>query len=425
MRRSSKIRLVLSCLVLLVFALGLAITMQRMRRTNRDVPTILVKRGTIELKVYTSGELRSTRSATLVAPPVGGNLQIVKLARTGTRVKAGEVVIEFDPSEQEYNLQQNRSELLQAEQEITKSQEDAAVLSAQDQVALLKARFDVRRAELDVSRNELESAINAKKNLLNLEEAKRKLSQLEEDIQSHASVSRASLAVVEEKRNKAQLMMQQARRNIESMRVASPMGGLVAVKENSDLSGGPTFGLALPEFREGDKVSPGRQIAQIDEMNELEIQSKVSESDRTNFSPGQGVEVRVDAWPGQSFSGKIRTVAGMASRNWWSSDSTGRFDVTFQVERLDARIRPGVTAQVIIAGDHVKDALYLPRQALFEKDRKHLVYLKRDGGFEAREVKIKYRDESQVVIEGLDEGAEVTLVNPDEYRSKPVKNIGP
>lgn len=385
----------------------------------------LVKRGMVELKVYTNGELRSTRSVTLVAPPVGGNLQIVKLAKTGTPVKAGEVVIEFDPSEQEYNLQQNRSELLQAEQEITKSQADAAVLSAQDQVALLKARFDVRRAELDVSRKELDSAIDAKKNLLNLEEAKRRLSQLEEDIQSHASSARASLAVVEEKRNKAQLMMQQARRNIESMRVTSAIDGLVAVKENSDLFGGPTFGLALPEFREGDQVSPGRQIAQIDEMNEMEIQSKVNESDRANFSPGQGVEVRVDAWPGQSFNGKIKTVAGMASRDWWSSDSTGRFDVTFQLERLDARIRPGVTAQVIIAGDHVKDALYLPRQALFEKDRKPLVYLKRGGGFEAREVRIKYRDESQVVIEGLEEGAEVALVNPDEYRSKPVKNSGP
>jgi multidrug efflux pump subunit AcrA (membrane-fusion protein) len=425
MKKSSKIRLVLSLLVVVVFAFGLAIATQRLRRTNRDVPTVRVKLGTVELKVYTRGELRSSRSGTLVAPAVGGNLQIIKLAKTGTAVRVGEVVIEFDPSEQEHDLKQSGSELLQAEQEIVKSQADAAVQSAQDQVALLKARFDVRRAELDVSRNEIESAIEAKKNLLNLEEAKRRLSQLEQDIQSHASSAKASLAVVEEKRNKAQLMMQQARKNIESMRVTSPISGLVAIKENSDLFGGPTFGLALPEFREGDQVSPGRQIAQIDELNEMEIQSKVSESDRANFNPGQGVEVRVDAWPGKSFGGKIRTVAGMASRDWWSSDTTGRFDVTFQLERLDPRIRPGVTAQVVIAGDQVKDALYLPRQALFEKDRKHLVYVKRGDRFEAHEVKIKYRDESQVVIEGLEEGAEVALVNPDEYRSKPAKNSGP
>ena len=66
-------------------------------------------------------------------------------------MKKGDIVIEFDPSEQHYKLEQNRSELLQAEQEITKAKADAAVLAAQDKVALLKARYNVRRAELDVA----------------------------------------------------------------------------------------------------------------------------------------------------------------------------------------------------------------------------------------------------------------------------------
>jgi multidrug efflux pump subunit AcrA (membrane-fusion protein) len=424
MSSRQKIPLIIG-LVLLAVGGGVAARLQHMKAPERDIPTARVKRGNVELKVYTTGELRAVRSATLVAPPVGGTLQIVRLAKTGTLVKAGDVVMEFDPSEQEYTLAQNRSELLQAEQEIAKSKADAAVQAAQDQVALLKAKFDVRRAELDVSRNELESAIDAKKNLLNLEEAKRRLAQLEQDIQSHASSDQASLAVAEEKRNKAQLMMQQAQRNIENMRVTAPISGLVAVKENSDLFGGPTFGLALPEFREGDQVSPGRQVAQIDEMDRMEIQAKVNESDRANFSPDQPVEVRVHALPGGTFNGKIKTVAGMASRQWWSVDTTGRFDVTFELSQLDARIRPGVTAQVIIAGDQVKDALHLPRQALFEKDGKPLVYVKSGHRFESREVKIKYRSESQVVVDGLSEGTEVALVNPEEYAKKPARSAGP
>jgi len=424
MSSRQKIPLIIG-LVLLAVGGGVAAMLQHMKVPERDIPTARVKRGNVELKVYTTGELRAARSATLVAPPVGGTLQIVRLAKTGTLVKAGDVVMEFDPSEQEYTLAQNRSELLQAEQEIAKSKADAAVQAAQDQVALLKAKFDVRRAELDVSRNELESAIDAKKNLLNLEEAKRRLAQLEQDIQSHASSDQASLAVAEEKRNKAQLMMQQAHRNIDNMRVTAPISGLVAVKENSDLFGGPTFGLALPEFREGDQVSPGRQIAQIDEMDRMEIQAKVNESDRANFSPDQPVEVRVHALPGGTFNGKIKTVAGMASRQWWSVDTTGRFDVTFELSQLDARIRPGVTAQVIIAGDQVKEALHLPRQALFEKDGKPLVYVKSGNRFESREVKIKYRSESQVVVDGLSEGTEVALVNPEEYAKKPARNASP
>ena len=66
------------------------------------------------------------------------------LVRTGESVKKGDVVFEFDPSEQLYKLEQNRSELQQAEQEITKAKADAAVLAAKDKVTLLKDRY--RRA---------------------------------------------------------------------------------------------------------------------------------------------------------------------------------------------------------------------------------------------------------------------------------------
>ncbi|PYQ19391.1 MAG: hypothetical protein DMF81_22075, partial [Acidobacteria bacterium] len=198
------------------------------RAGPREVPTTHVRRGRLELHAYATGELRPSRSGMLVAPSVAGTLQIVRLAQTGTRVQAGEVVCEFDPSEQEYNLEQSRSELLQAEQEGVKIKADAAVQAAQDQVALLAARFALRRAELEVSRNELVSAIDAQKNLLSLEEAKRRLEQLGQDVRSRQASSVASLAVADEKRKRARLGLQQAQQNIENMTLRAPIGGLVS-----------------------------------------------------------------------------------------------------------------------------------------------------------------------------------------------------
>ena len=61
----------------------------------------------------------------------------------------------------------------------------------------------MRRAELDASANELIGAIEAQKNLLSLEEARRRLAQLEQDVKSRADTNEAALAVVLEKRNKA------------------------------------------------------------------------------------------------------------------------------------------------------------------------------------------------------------------------------
>ena len=161
-------------MVILVGAIAVVAAVRRssLPATDGEIPVGQVKRGDMELKVVATGELRATHTITLTAPPVGGGaLQITRLSHTGVAVKKGDIVIEFDPSEQRYKLEQNRSELLQAEQEITKAKADAAVLAAQDKVALLKDRFDVRRAELDVQKNELVSAIDGKKNQLALEQA--------------------------------------------------------------------------------------------------------------------------------------------------------------------------------------------------------------------------------------------------------------
>lgn len=414
--------------ILVVAGGGGAVALQRLHKPEGEIPAIQVKRGELDLNVYTTGALRPARVVVLTAPPVGGGtLQIVRLAKTGTPVKAGDVLIEFDPSEQEYNLEQNRSELLQAEQEITKAKADAAVQAAQDQVALLKAKFDVRQAELDVSKNELVSAIDAKKNLLKLEEAKRVLAQLEQDIKSHAASNRAAIAVSEEKQNKARLAMQQAQRNIENMRVHSPIDGLVEVRPNrGDMYGGIVFsGMVLPDYREGDQVYPGSPVAQVFDTEQMELQGRVNESDRANLKSGQAVKLLIDALPGETFGGRVKTVAGMASINMWGGDSIRKFDATFQLDKADSRLRPGFTGQLTILSGEVKDALYLPRQAVFEKDGKPVVYVKTGHQFEPRQLKIKYRTESRVAIEGLSEGTEVALVNPEQQAKNAQKTSAP
>jgi hypothetical protein len=60
--------------------------------------------------------------------------------------------------------------------------------------------------------------------------------------------------------------------------------------------------------------------------------------------------------------------------------------------------------------------LYLPRQALFLKDGKRIVYVKKDSGYEQREVKIESENESRAAIDGLEEGSKVALIDPTAPR---------
>src|SRR5271168_4740686 len=206
---------------------------------DSEIPTATVKEVDLQLKVFTKGALHTEQSRVVSAPPIaGGTLQIIQLAAAGAQVHTGDVVLEFDPSQQEYNLAQNRSDLEQADQEIVKAKADAAVQTAEDQTALLKAKYAVRKAELEVSKNELLSQIDGQKNLLALDEAKRALTQLEQDISSHSASNEAALAISEEKHHKARLAMDRAEQNIKSMRITSPIDGLMVIHGNRDSTGG-------------------------------------------------------------------------------------------------------------------------------------------------------------------------------------------
>ena len=400
--------------------------------TTGDVPTGLVKRGDLDMMVYVTGELRASRSEMLLAPPIGGgSLQITHLLHTGAHVKKGELVMEFDPTEQLFKLDQNRSELLQAEQEITKAKADAEVVSAQDKVALLKARFDVRRAELDVQKNELVSSIDAKKNDLALEQAKRVLAELEQDVKSRSVSNQATISLAQEKRNKAKLAMDQAQGNIDKMRVLSPMDGLVALEKNEGAMGGFCCfpGLTMPEYREGDQVEPGRTVGQVVDPKEMEISAKVGELDRNNVKEGQPVDIQLDAFPGNTFHGTVKTVGGSNTRQFWEGDTGAKFEVTIKLATNDPRMRPGLTAHIFINGDPRKDVLYVPRQALFLKDNKRLLYVRNGSNFDPHEVKIQAENESRAAIESINAsinaGTEIALIDPTAPRKAANSSAAP
>lgn len=427
MARIKRHRILVWALVAILLAAGIGAVVASSRAPltagTDDIPLAQVKRGEIDIQVRSMGELRASHSIMLSAPSVGGDaLQLTHIVRTGQSVKKGDVVFEFDPSEQLYKLEQNRSELQEAEQEITKAQADAAVLAAEDQVTLLKDRYGVRRAELDVQKNELLSKIDAEKNDLALAQAKRVLAEQEKDIESHKASGQAATYLAQEKYNKAKLGMDQAQQNLDKMRVTAPMDGLVSIQKNVNVMGGIMFtGMVLPEYHEGDQVQPGASIAQVVDPQGLDLTSKIGEQDRGNVSVGRPALVTFDALPGQVFHGTVKSVGGMTVRQFFTANTSGNFDVSLQLDHEDPRLRSGFTAQIVFLGGVKKDALYLPRVAVFLKDGKRIVYVKKGNGYEQWEVKIQSQNESRAAVEGVEVGSMVAMVDP----TTPRRTTGP
>src|SRR5260221_663994 len=304
---------------------------ERLPQKQLPVATAKVRRGDVIVRAYSRGELRAVRSITLTAPNLFSTVQVTKLAPLGSLAKEKDLIVELDDSELRTLLEETLLEVEQIDEQIKKSNADLAMRNNQDQVELLKTRYSVRRAELEVQRNELLAEIDAKKNLLNLEESRRRLKQLESDIQSRQEQALAELAVLQEKRNKSMIDVGREKQRIAQSKVLSPITGLVSVRQNRGSFSG-SFGQQVPDIREGDCLQPGTPVADVLDLSEMEILAKVGELDRANLREGQEVMFVLDAIPDQTFHGKIKGMSGTATANPFGGDPGKKFDVLFSVD---------------------------------------------------------------------------------------------
>lgn len=378
-----------------------------------SIPTARVTRGALEPTVYMRGDVRAARQHAITAPPVGGALRILEMAESGEQATAGDIVLRFDPADQEYALEQAESELREAEQNIIKRRAEIAAGEAADEVALLTARFNVRRAELDARIDpDLIPANEYRIRQVSLEEAQRTLVQTGQDVEARRAVNRAALTVLEESRARAQLAADRARQNLEMLEIRAPINGAVEIRENLDSTTVLYVGMTLPEYRTGDLVGTARPIIDIFDMSELEIRASVNELDRVHLSVGQKVTATSDSAPGVNFPATIRAIGNTSLPQRRSDGPLRRYEVTVELDTSDPRLRPGTRVRLVAAAPPIENVLTVPRQAVFEEDGRTVVYVQAGESFEARDVTVVERGDVRAAVEGIAEGAVVALVRP-------------
>lgn len=404
--RVGRRRLALGIVVLSLTGLG-AIWM----RTNGDAPpTAEVKKGEWVDYVELRGEVKALRSISLSAPANAGELQILKLLPSGTAVKAGEVVVEFDRTKRQRTLEEERTALKQQEAEIDKARAQGRLTSEKNRTEVVKSRYDVDRAQLDTRKAEVIAPIQGEKNRLDYVDRQYRLGETEaraaaDEIGTSAEVGRAS-----QKRNKALFDVQQGERAVSSMSLRAPVGGMVTILPNWRNQVG--WGEA-PEFKEGDRLWPGAVIAELPDLSNIQVTARVDEIDRGRVKVGQTAKVRIDAVPDREFEAKVAEASPLAKLDFSNWPLTKSFDLVLELASADQRLRPGMSANARIAVERQADAVLLPSQALFQKRGRTVVYVRSGWGFEERIVDIARRTPRQVAVaRGVKPGERVALRDP-------------
>jgi multidrug efflux pump subunit AcrA (membrane-fusion protein) len=379
------------------------------RDSSPDVPTTRVKRGRVTITVTARGELQGGNSEVLTAPMSGGgDMAITSLRAPGEFVKTGDVVAQFDTTQQDFNLREAEADLAEAEQQVIKAKADADATLEEARYQMLSTAADVKQAELEVRKNTVLAAVTARQNEIALEAARNRQQQAQHDFNNKKTSADAGIDIQKAAVQKARAASENAQRTIDSMVLKAKTGGYVNVQQNSNQNR-LYYGQQLPPFQVGDSARAGQAVAQIPDMRNWEVNARIPESDRGYLEPGQKVTIRAAAIAGREFKGHVKSVGAATGSAWDRS-----FECRIALDEAAPELRPGMTSNILITVQSLDDVLWVPSQALFNSGGRSFVYVRSPDGFVSKDVQLVRRSESQAVIAGIDEGAAIALSNPGQ-----------
>jgi HlyD family secretion protein len=378
------------------------------------VPTAEVKRGDFTDYLELRGQLKAIRSVVVSAPSDAEDLRILHLVPDGSRVKQGDMLVQFDVTKLQSDLAQDRSTLRSADAEAEQTRATNRLTSEQDRTDLLRAGYDVDSARLDASKSEIVSKVEGAEGELLVADDQSKLRSARQKSKSDDQGAAADLDGKRHKGDKARYEVKQAEHRISILTLRSPMDGIITVLPN--FRAGGFFGGSAQSFKEGDQAWPGAGVVEIPDLSSLRIECRVDESDRARVALQQTATLRIDAVPDRDFTGRVAHISTLASVDFsggWPFPKN--FELSVGLDQIDPRLRPGMNATARIAVDQSRNVTLIPSEAAFQKSGETVAYLLRGSHFEPRTIEVSKRGESQLVVaSGLKPGDRVALKDPTE-----------
>ena len=396
---------VLSCAGLAIVA-GVALPqVASLPGGDAPLPVWEVARGPFTRTVVANGLLEAATTTPITAPTEARSPHTIAwLAPDGQRVRQGDVLIRFDPSEAERNLLDGQAERRTAEQRMERqSVESATAAGNLERLAAMAgleldyaSQFQSKDAEIFSRSAIIESEIDQ-----DLAKKRRDHAQGTRDVSQ--DLSRVQLELLALEKKKAELKIDEAESGLRSLEVRAPHDGIFVIQR--DFRG---------ETQVGQSVWPGQPLAEIPLLDVMQAKVYVLEADAGGLTQGVEAEVLLDAWPGEPYKARVKQVAALAQRLNRRSP-VQYFEVVLELESTVAeRMKPGqrVSGRLFVAA--LDDVIAVPRQAIIEQDDGDKVVFRRAaGGFEPVEVTLGQAALGRVVIEsGLAPGDVIALADP-------------
>jgi cobalt-zinc-cadmium efflux system membrane fusion protein len=154
----------------------------------------------------------------------------------------------------------------------------------------------------------------------------------------------------------------------------------------------------------GEYAQSYQPLFTIGDLSSVWIETNLYDRDLGEVAVGALANVTVNAYPGQSFAGRVTYISSLLDKD------THTVKARVEVANPDGRLKPGMFADVLIDKGGGDEVLRIPDSALVLMQGQMTAFVKEGGGFQPRPVRTGERTGGQITIAaGLEPGDEVVV----------------
>lgn len=343
------------------------------QESYRALPVV---RGNLRETVVATGALEPFARIT-VQSEIPGIVSAVH-CDAGARVTAGQPLVELD-----------HDRLDQLVAELRAALDHRRAIARQDLVARAQADLEQVRRDHDRMLHLFEQGVASESTRDALDHRLALAEIAVRDARAEADARRAAV-------DQAAAALRRAERDLEKSVIRAPVDGVVLDRRVD-------VGTAVADIQNG-----GTVIAVLADDRRIHLKADVDENDVAHVREGQAAEIRIDAFPGETFPGRVRRVSSSGT----PEGSVASFQVEIELDP-DPRARVGMSADARIALKEHRDALLVPNTAIVRTEdgpRVRIAEGGRSSSFRLVAIREIYSDGFQTVVaDGIEEGENVLI----------------
>jgi HlyD family secretion protein len=396
-------------LVVLVLVLAIVVFNRIVSEKKKAVLYTEVIQGDFEIAISTSGELRAENSVEIMGPEIAQrgdvraqDLRIQDLVPEGSEVKEGDYVAQLDRSSFDNTLKDINDMVATQQKNLEMKLLDTAItLSAlRDQVK--NQRYIVDADSITLRNSQYEPPTTIRTAEINYDQSKRTLRQLEKLYSLRVAYTKFEVENLNFRIRRITRRRDDYQDILNSFTIRAPSPGMVIYKK--DWRGN--------KRKTGSQISSfDRVVATIPDLKSMLSRIYVSEIDIYKVKVGQEATVTVDAFPKNTFRGKVATVANIGEK--LPNTDSKVFEVLIKIDGTNPLLRPLMTTGNKVVLNTFNNVTYVPIECVQAGDDSiPYVYAKNKH---KHVVLLGATNEKYVIIEkGIEPGEPLYLSTPED-----------